>query len=406
MALPRAPGDIGPKTRSRSGTRKFFVNGVLKDTKNQSGVIERDLRPSFAYGAKTFQHGKLVWVSPTNYSHSSWKTSAESYTAIDSYKNGGNDWKYVDDSYNLGLLVGFTSPHYPGIPGDPRNEAVTKALNKIADQKINLGENLATFRQTLGMFTGRALKLSQMLHSGFRNKSLRPYFRKTARSINRDRSSANTAAGLYLEYVYGLKPLMDDVYTGYKLLQDAGIAPMYLSGEGSASRSAVLKPYTHSAQVIVRTGGLAGVKVKCKLYAELDPNTSALRTLNQFGLLNPLGLAWDLVPFSFVVDWFLPIGPVLYALTAPAGLKFRGGSISARTSQLNSFKLQASFVGQSNASRQAAHVDVIYEGFERQALTSWPLPGYWIVEDPFSGDRPLKAAALSIQALHGKARSW
>lgn len=35
------------------------------------------------------------------------------------------------------------------------------------------------------------------------------------------------------------------------------------------------------------------------------------------GLTNPLSVAWELIPFSFVVDWFLPIGKYLDALDVP-----------------------------------------------------------------------------------------
>jgi hypothetical protein len=43
------------------------------------------------------------------------------------------------------------------------------------------------------------------------------------------------------------------------------------------------------------------------------------------GLNNPALLAWELLPFSFVADWFLPIGRNLQQLTAFGGLKFHGG---------------------------------------------------------------------------------
>jgi hypothetical protein len=35
---------------------------------------------------------------------------------------------------------------------------------------------------------------------------------------------------------------------------------------------------------------------------------------------------WEILPFSFVADWFLPIGPYLESLTAFHGLDFVSGS--------------------------------------------------------------------------------
>lgn len=45
-----------------------------------------------------------------------------------------------------------------------------------------------------------------------------------------------------------------------------------------------------------------------------------LRQLNGLGLLNPALLWWELLPYSFVVDWFLPVGDVLTSLTAGIGM--------------------------------------------------------------------------------------
>jgi hypothetical protein len=58
----------------------------------------------------------------------------------------------------------------------------------------------------------------------------------------------------------------------------------------------------------------------------------AVNPANVFGLTNPLIVAWELVPFSFVADWFLPIGKTLENLTATNGLTFVGGyTVTKRT---------------------------------------------------------------------------
>jgi hypothetical protein len=47
----------------------------------------------------------------------------------------------------------------------------------------------------------------------------------------------------------------------------------------------------------------------------------SLAQLNGTGLLNPALLYWELMPYSFVVDWFIPVGDVLASLTAGLGLE-------------------------------------------------------------------------------------
>jgi hypothetical protein len=58
------------------------------------------------------------------------------------------------------------------------------------------------------------------------------------------------------------------------------------------------------------------------------PNAADLPA--RLGLLNPAEVIWELVPFSFVADWFLPIGDYLSALDAPMRFSHVGGTIGHR----------------------------------------------------------------------------
>jgi hypothetical protein len=56
--------------------------------------------------------------------------------------------------------------------------------------------------------------------------------------------------------------------------------------------------------------------------------------LGQTGFTNPINLLWEILPFSFVVDWFTGIGPYLESLSAWDGLVFRDGSETKFTRQI------------------------------------------------------------------------
>jgi hypothetical protein len=72
-----------------------------------------------------------------------------------------------------------------------------------------------------------------------------------------------------------------------------------------------------------------------KLYARISNET--LANASSIGILNPLQIAWELVPYSFVVDWFMPVGSFLETLTDTAGLTFVSGVRTDRVvSQFNS----------------------------------------------------------------------
>jgi len=54
-------------------------------------------------------------------------------------------------------------------------------------------------------------------------------------------------------------------------------------------------------------------------------NNSSLRRLAQVGLTNPLTVAYDLMPWTWVFDWVLPLGSWINSLDATVGLSWVDG---------------------------------------------------------------------------------
>lgn len=404
----------GPAIRRSEFTPKAMPGFTLT-----AQSCETSFRSPYVKGSLITLPGGSKFLKSTSYS--TWSASIPD--SIGAYT--GDLWRPIssthhdnrrceDEGRDIGILI--NSPVFrfgASINQDARNEAVTKALNKIADQKVNLGENLATLGQTMRLFTDKASLLLDALKYARRVKSWDKLLSKSARDLYRA-GPLTVTAQQYLAYIYGLKPLVSDVYTLSQLLKAAGVKTLLLSGEGSAFRSAGIRTtgnwnfYSYSK--IRLLSGAYSTKVKCKIWARINPDYAGTRALNQLGLLNPLGLAWDLVPYSFVVDWFLPVGPVLYAMSAPAGLIFVDGYVSARTSEVDTFEYATSAVGfdfdrdkgpTGPSVEQKLIVPRSFEGYARESLASWPRPALWFDTDPFRGDRPLKALALSIVALSG-----
>jgi hypothetical protein len=336
-----------------------------------------------------------------------WGGTLNSVSSDGGYAAGGSFVEYMGNGLFSSPLGSWNVNYYPQVPQSMRNEAVTKALLKIADQKVNLGENLATLGQTIRLLAGVTGTLAKSLQAAYRDKSLRPYLTRSIADLRRDGVS-KVIAGKYLEYVYGWKPLMQDVYNLYELAGTGFGKTLTLHAQASSRQQAQngvvsyhnISDYSYTNQMLVTEK----TRVTCHLWARLDPEWQGARAFNQLGLLNPVSLAWELVPWSFVVDWILPIGSVLAALSAPAGLIFIDGSLAARISANGRYEHNTTWpyyyydwpLGNVNATGSNT-----YEGYVRQHLTSWPLPGFWVDQDPLRGDRIFKALALLIANLGG-----
>lgn len=58
------------------------------------------------------------------------------------------------------------------------------------------------------------------------------------------------------------------------------------------------------------------------------PVNDFYKKLSEVGVTNPLTVIWEKVPFSFAIDWFLPVGGWLDSMDAAIGLHFLTGVIS------------------------------------------------------------------------------
>ena len=95
------------------------------------------------------------------------------------------------------------------------------------------------------------------------------------------------------------------------------------------------------------------------------------------------------MPYSFVVDWLLPIGNTLDALTAPIGISFRDGYTARKT--VADFSLRCSQGANDYGAISNVHVKSVC--FFRTRLSSMPLPRLYI-KSPFSTTHLISAIAL------------
>jgi len=263
------------------------------------------------------------------------------------------------------------------------NQAVTECLLKLADGKAQLGAALGEARQT-----------ADMLASGFH--SLLSAYRdvkhgrlgRVLSQVPTSKRMAKDLAQLRLELVYGWLPLMSDIKGTYDVLTEKLKPAMLIHAKRRVSDSSVSN---YSGTAGWESTGKAKRSHSCELIAM--PNLGPARTASRLGLVNPLSVAWELVPFSFVVDWGLPVGNVLSALTATTGLTFVGGFKAVHADgKINArLKPTGNYVEQSPRSG-----DLDFSYYRRYGLTGFPTPLPYAV-NPFSTGHILNAVALWTQ---------
>ena len=208
-----------------------------------------------------------------------------------------------------------------------RARVITECLLKLKDQKVSLGEDLATAAQTYALFSGKSVQFLKGLWE------LRKGSFKGLRDVFSPRTKGASAA--YLEYIYGVKPLMQDIYGAWELLNEQLKPAMLVHARRTLNEnmSSQCQGYTNSpfANGYWDFDESAQRRDRCRLTGRVSGEYA--RHCARAGMINPLSVAWEVVPYSFIIDWAIPIGNVINAMDATTGLDFVGGYIS-RTAEM------------------------------------------------------------------------
>jgi len=192
----------------------------------------------------------------------------------------------------------------------------SKIVEAIKGHKFNLAVNVAQAHQLVNMVE------STLLHFGRSLRYLkRGDFTSAARElgvggkVHQTRLNSRDVSGRWLELQYGWLPSLSDAFEAAKayeaISQGRSARIVAVVGKGAKiDRSA--SPGNYSSE------GYHILTKKCII--ELEEDISVSRSL---GLLDPLSVLWEITPYSFVADWFLPIGSYLENLSVIPSLKGR-----------------------------------------------------------------------------------
>lgn len=197
-----------------------------------------------------------------------------------------------------------------------------RAEQGFTEQMGSFGESLGSLSETGKMIHKRAKQVASIataLRSRNFGKLEHLLSHELPNSVKRVKKGRELANG-WLELEFGWKPLIQDVYDGI----DAYNKGMVETGrlvKSSGYRTGDFTPVPGfprgSSYSNLKRNNLTP-RIKSRAYGVVkNPRAFAL---NQLGLANPALLGWQLLPFSFVVDWFLPISSILGMISNRVGL--------------------------------------------------------------------------------------
>lgn len=315
-----------------------------------------------------------------------------SMTQAHRYWGGSTTYEFCE------FTDGFRDPQVLVTSGRSKLESKAhhKFLNELTDVKLSIGQIYAERRKTVALIANRVGSLYRAYRSLRRGRN--PF------NGNR-RSDPERAPELWLEYTYGWVPLVQDVHDALEFEKN------------NRPHAHISKKVNDHFTVDEQSGGTLYPYVQwerrntiqCtrtyRLGADIIVTDPGWAFLNQFDISNPAALAWELLPYSFVVDWFIPVGDWLRVMNATAGITFVNpyqiikGQITEQS--VISLKASSGQFGDWNFTGSGSNSGVEtlkYEYKERQDYFQLSLPS--LFEPHLTTDRAISALALLAQIFN------
>jgi len=394
-------------------TYSLYTNTGRNITDRYSGPWDYDKPSKIITDSRgaTHETSPLIgkWRAPTNYSRHVSISEPCSGVYVTHDRVSAEDTKFTS-SHREGVVQsqvvnfpGFPAPEYA--TENDISRAETEALARVRKLEVQYGVAIAEAARSVNQISKLAsnayLAMKDVKSGNFYSAGRRlGIYKKASNNIK-------SASQWWLAYNYGLKPTfldingaVTDIRNG---LAEAGSHVTAIRNIKHNYRNNVTGEYIDTLLPYgLRQFGYNGVKVRL----DYRMSSAYVNAVADSGVLRFDEIAYELVPYSFVLDWFLPIGTTLAALGAGAGLDFIGGTKTTYYKSTAKLRCEKSLSYERSLVTGRRYGDVSFSGSEvkqgmsRGVYNTAPGPSLYM-KNPLSVSHATSALALLITGFQG-----
>lgn len=241
-------------------------------------------------------------------------------------------------------------PTWLSLETDDKNlgaKAYAVAFDRFASKakgnvQASLGMMLVEAGESVAMIANRLLAMTRFVKALKRGRFGEAYealvdnnrtFKQQARlkrHMGTRRYQALPWSDALLEVSFGWAPIVQDIYNAADVLQKPPLSigkPDRVHGTGwgefaLSGRRVETADWIETDSQLVRYG--------VRVSGRLDVSNPNLALANQLGLVNPVAVAWDAIPLSYLINWFIPLKQYLESYTTFWGYSLTDGSFSVK----------------------------------------------------------------------------
>lgn len=208
------------------------------------------------------------------------------------------------------------------------------------------------------------------------------------------KKQADVAADNWLELQYGFIPLYKDV--------EAAAQFMAVTLNGTLEREYRVR--YRKNETLLYDGPFAFPNAECYTRKQMIFTLRSVNTAQLGGIADPASLIWELLPFSFVFDWWVPIGEYLHAAGFLNSVETSGEIVMSEKFLLDSGEPVYTGSDGGGLMSDVSSYRMKRVHFTREVLTDFALPKP--VPKPLFSEKPWKHAASAVALLIAGRKSF